>query len=213
MEDATLYAKWIPNTYTITFNSQGGSAVAAQIVTYPAPIAKPSSPPLRNGYTFGEWYEDAKCSNNKKWDFSTVLTKNITLYAKWSSVYTGQPLNTLEVRNSTGTLVSLSPSIFDHTHYDYTCNVPRHTRTVCITARSPEKEAVVTQTGGSECHALNQSTIPTIIEVTVSIPPYNTVVYTITVTHQSVQQKPRIIRPVRRRCPCDPLKSDVCPTH
>lgn len=68
-------------TYTVTFNSQGGSSVAAQTVKENETATKPKNP-TRSGYTFAGWYTEASCQN--QYDFSTKVTKDITLYADWT---------------------------------------------------------------------------------------------------------------------------------
>jgi uncharacterized repeat protein (TIGR02543 family) len=79
--NTTLYAKWVINTYIVTFNSQGGSAVSSTTTNYNTSIAAPIAPTLI-GYTFGGWYKEAACTN--AWNFTTdVVTANTTLYAKW----------------------------------------------------------------------------------------------------------------------------------
>jgi uncharacterized repeat protein (TIGR02543 family) len=79
--NTTLYAKWIKNKYTVTFNSQGGSAVTSKIVYYNSAITAPIAP-KKKGYTFGGWYKEATCIN--VWNFTTnKVTGNTTLYAKW----------------------------------------------------------------------------------------------------------------------------------
>ncbi len=69
--------------YTVTFNSEGGSAVA-QItdVLYGAKITKPTDP-AKTGYSFAGWYKDSGLTTI--WDFETdtIPANNITLYAKW----------------------------------------------------------------------------------------------------------------------------------
>jgi len=83
--NTTIYARWSSGatTYSVIFNSQGGSAVATQTVTSGAKATTPS-PPTRSGYIFGGWYREATCIN--AWVFATdIVTSNITLYAKWSS--------------------------------------------------------------------------------------------------------------------------------
>jgi Listeria/Bacterioides repeat len=78
----TLYAKWTINTYTVTFDSDGGSAVSPITnIEYGSTISKPADP-TKAGYRFVNWYKEAACTN--AWDFATdVVTDNITLYAKW----------------------------------------------------------------------------------------------------------------------------------
>lgn len=43
--------------------------------------------PTRSGYTFDGWYTDASCQT--AYDFTTVLTENITVYAKWEETSSG----------------------------------------------------------------------------------------------------------------------------
>ncbi|WP_420490749.1 InlB B-repeat-containing protein, partial [Neobacillus drentensis] len=50
----TLYAKWIINRYTVTFDSQGGSDVTGIHANYHSKITAPT-PPIKVGYTFGGW--------------------------------------------------------------------------------------------------------------------------------------------------------------
>ncbi|MHB1314959.1 MAG: InlB B-repeat-containing protein [Christensenellales bacterium] len=100
-EDMTLYAKWAPNTYKVTFKTQGGRPVAAKKAlfdtTIPAPLA-----PTRTGYTFDGWYKEAVCVN--PWVFETdKVLGNTSLYAKWIiNIYTiafdsrgGTPIETI----------------------------------------------------------------------------------------------------------------------
>ena len=69
-------------TYTVTFDSQGGSAVTAQTVTQGAAAAVPTEPKL-SFRTFGGWYKEAACTN--VFSFATEkVTANVTLYAKWT---------------------------------------------------------------------------------------------------------------------------------
>ncbi len=67
-------------TFTVTFNSNGGSAVAPQTVQSGKTATKPIDP-TKTGYTFDGWYSDSALT--KSFDFTTQITANITLYAKW----------------------------------------------------------------------------------------------------------------------------------
>lgn len=81
---AISYTSEVKQTgYTVTFNSQGGSAIAAQTVTNGSKVTKPADP-TRNGYSFGGWFKDAACTNEWKFD-SDIVTGNVTLYAKWNA--------------------------------------------------------------------------------------------------------------------------------
>jgi uncharacterized repeat protein (TIGR02543 family) len=86
----TIYAQWTINTYTVTFNSQSGSAVSSQSVTHGGKATEPSEP-TREGYTFGGWYKESGATN--AWSFaSDAVTSNVTIYAKW----TKDPVSVLE---------------------------------------------------------------------------------------------------------------------
>ncbi len=77
----TLYAHWQANSYTITFNSNGGSAVANKVVTYNGVYGELDTP-TKAGYTFLGWY----LNDNQITATSEVLiTSNSTLEARWSA--------------------------------------------------------------------------------------------------------------------------------
>lgn len=81
-EDTTLYAKWTIQTFTVTFNSNGGSQVSPYTsVEYGSKINEPSTPEkLENN--FDGWYKDSEFET--AWDFENdTVTEDITLYAKW----------------------------------------------------------------------------------------------------------------------------------
>ncbi len=80
--DMTLYAKWSDNgtcnnTYTVSFNSNGGTYVSSQEVEEGDRASEPNDP-VRNGYTFLGWY-----LNGSKFNFNTRIYEDITLVAKW----------------------------------------------------------------------------------------------------------------------------------
>jgi uncharacterized repeat protein (TIGR02543 family) len=79
--DITLYAKWSSTTYTVTFHSNGGSAVADQTVGEGGTAREPSQNPTRDGFEFDGWYSDEALTT--VYDFDTPVTANIDLYAKW----------------------------------------------------------------------------------------------------------------------------------
>ena len=67
--------------HTVTFVSNGGSDVPSQKVEHEKTATKPADP-TRFGYTFDAWYTDGTYTT--KYDFSTPVTADITLYAKWT---------------------------------------------------------------------------------------------------------------------------------
>ena len=74
----------VPETpkYTVTFNTDGGSTVASQTVESGQKATRPAADPTLEGSWFLGWYEDSGLT--KGFDFSTPVTADITLYAKWS---------------------------------------------------------------------------------------------------------------------------------
>ena len=69
------------NSFTVSFNSNGGTAVKALKVTKGSKITKPANP-TKKGYKFANWYKDTKCA--KVWNFTTdKVAANTTLYASW----------------------------------------------------------------------------------------------------------------------------------
>jgi len=81
VDDFTIYAKWMINQYTISFNSNGGSAVSAITQDFATTVTEPTEPTLTE-YTFEGWYEDVELTT--AYTFSTMPAEDITLYAKWS---------------------------------------------------------------------------------------------------------------------------------
>ena len=81
--DLTLYAKWTINSYTVNFDSNGGTAVDDQSVQYGELATAPVDPTLA-GHTFAGWFTDSRLSQTFDFD-NTVVTGDITLYAKWTA--------------------------------------------------------------------------------------------------------------------------------
>ena len=75
-------------SYTVNFNTNGGSEVDTQTVVHGEKVVKPADPKL-NGFTFGGWYTDEDCTDENKYDFETPVTANFTLYAKWEGTCYG----------------------------------------------------------------------------------------------------------------------------
>lgn len=70
-------------TFTVTFNSMGGSLVASQTVAAGTPAAQPQAPVLA-GYIFSGWFTGP--SYREAYDFSTPVTADLTLFAQWTAV-------------------------------------------------------------------------------------------------------------------------------
>ena len=81
-DSGTLFKLGAVESWTVSFNSNGGSACDTKFVaTADGKLVKPADP-AREGYTFGGWYTDEACT--QAYDFSTPVTADMTLYAKWT---------------------------------------------------------------------------------------------------------------------------------
>lgn len=103
VENITLKAKWVKDSgtdvattkYTIRFDSNDGSSVSSVEVEENGVVNRPSDP-TRDGYKFISWQ-----LNGKDYDFSTRVSGNLTLTAKWEKVNTTD--NTTKTTNKTTT--------------------------------------------------------------------------------------------------------------
>ena len=73
-----LNVYWNRKSYTVTFDTKGGNPMESQQILYQA---SPLQIPLKDGYTFYNWYKDSDCSIC--FDSDEGITDNITLYAFW----------------------------------------------------------------------------------------------------------------------------------
>lgn len=81
-DSGTLFKLGAVESWTVAFNSNGGSACDTKFVaTADGKLVKPADP-TRDGYTFGGWFTDEACT--QAYDFSTPVTADLTLYAKWT---------------------------------------------------------------------------------------------------------------------------------
>jgi len=72
--DVTVTPQWTPNRYTITFDTDGGSEIAAITKDYGAAVTKPADP-VREGYTFAGWDKEIP---------ATIPAENVVVKAKWT---------------------------------------------------------------------------------------------------------------------------------
>lgn len=75
---AVLEYHYTRTTYTITFETNGGSSVNSLTVKYQQVVTIPNT--TRQGLTFGGWYTDVALTN----EFEGSTSSNVTLYAWWA---------------------------------------------------------------------------------------------------------------------------------
>ena len=89
--NTTLYAVWKVNTYTITYNSNGGSgSMSSTSFTYGTNFALRTNTFTRAGYTFLGWSTSSSATSATYTDGVTVsgtaFSANTTLYAVWQAI-------------------------------------------------------------------------------------------------------------------------------
>ena len=82
--DTTVYANWEKKTYTVSFNTDGGSSVDPQTVDEGKTAAQPADP-TKDGYRFAGWYADSAFA--AAFDFSKAIMADTTVYAKWDKTH------------------------------------------------------------------------------------------------------------------------------
>lgn len=82
-ETGIYTAKWEIETYTVTFDANGGSAVEDVTVSYGDRVSAPADP-VKEGYAFLGWYTE----DGELYDFTAPVTSDLTLTAKWNEVVT-----------------------------------------------------------------------------------------------------------------------------
>ena len=78
--DIVIEPLFIVNSYTITFETNGGVLFEPQIYDFNVVINPPTNP-TKEGYIFEGWYKDPLFV--ERFVFTTMPAENITLYAKW----------------------------------------------------------------------------------------------------------------------------------
>jgi uncharacterized repeat protein (TIGR02543 family) len=94
-------------SFTVTFNSNGGSSVnAISEVSSGSTISLPDNPTKTNR-EFGGWYTDNQSFQNE-FTGTTSVNSNITVYAKWLIIITSSTLKQWETDNNyTGTVANI----------------------------------------------------------------------------------------------------------
>jgi len=108
--DTTLYAKWEPNIYTITFDADGGiPAPEEQNVVYNTRGTEP--PPMsKKGHVFGGWYREKELLN--QWNFANdVIAGDTMLYARWLPNTAGITLNVKQIIDDAPIIANITISL------------------------------------------------------------------------------------------------------
>ena len=87
--DMTLYAKWVPISYTITYELNGGTNAEGNPKSYTIEdLPIDLLDPVKTGYEFDGWYYNSDFSGDQVSGIYTLGSDvDVTLYAKWEKVY------------------------------------------------------------------------------------------------------------------------------
>ena len=107
-----LYAKWTIIIYTVSFSSNGGSAITSQSIAYGSVVSKPGDP-AKTGYTFNGWFSDSNLT--LPFSFATQIVGDTMLYAGWTP-------NVCTVTPTSGVNGSISPVTAQTVNYGKTVN-------------------------------------------------------------------------------------------
>lgn len=125
----TWYARWSINSYTFTFDKNGGNTPSSTIITKEYNTAVGTLPTCtRNAdntytYVFAGWFDTSASSGGTQLTTATKVTSNKTWYARWTATYK----NYTVTWNGNGGTPSKSSSLF---HYnDALGTLPTATRT------------------------------------------------------------------------------------
>lgn len=96
--DITLYAIWTLNTYTVTYEEHGGTAVADGAFTHGASLTYPAAP-TRSGHTFQGWFLSSTGGTAQTETQVAAGNADVTLHAQWAAVE--EPSSTVSTPSST----------------------------------------------------------------------------------------------------------------
>lgn len=145
-DNITLYAKWAANTYTITFDTAGGSEIAPITQDYGTNITAPADP-TREGYTFTGWDRDIP---------TTMPAENITITAKWKD--TEKPTGEIIIGTNKWRefLNTLTFGLFFKDTQTVTINVADNSGTVVVSYLVTDQDLSEAELGSLVYHAYEE---------------------------------------------------------
>lgn len=100
-----LYVYYTRNSYTISYNTNGGSYIPYQTGLYESKVSLTDNVPTKTGYTFVGWHEKEDLSDTAKTSGTITLDSDKTLYAEWKANTVNYTINYYKevYNNATGT--------------------------------------------------------------------------------------------------------------
>lgn len=150
--DFTLHAIWSLNSYIVSFNSQGGSAVANRTLSYGQSLTVAPRAPTRSGYVFTGWSETTTGSLIRL-PYTPSGYASKTLYAKWiqkanvtktkpeisgKAMSSSSGTNKLTVKP--GTWMGIPTPVISYQWYSCTKQIKTITATIPMTCKTISKQ-------------------------------------------------------------------------
>ena len=112
-EEKAKYIELFDLTFTVTFDTNGGSSVDAQEIVSGELATRPATAPTKSGHAFVNWYSDEALTS--VFDFSAPITADTTVYAKWNRNSSGgggggSTSYTIAVEDTKNGDITVSPS-------------------------------------------------------------------------------------------------------
>ena len=151
----TLYAKWTANTYTVSYNANGGSGTMSKTTcTYDTNCTIAANSFTRTGYTFASWTKDSTTGTSYAVG-STVknlaTSGNVNMYAKWTT-------NTYKIAYTmnNGSLGTNKPT---SASYDANVLIDNPTKNLTVTINANSQGATISKTSVSQAQTFNGWTV------------------------------------------------------
>lgn len=122
---ATLYAVWKANTYTVTYNANGGTgAPANQTKTYGVTLTLSGTKPTRANYTFKGWGTSASATTVSYAAGANYTTNaSITLYAVWELSYVKPTISGFSLNRSNSSGTASDDGNYAHVVFSWTTSI------------------------------------------------------------------------------------------
>lgn len=125
--NTTLYAVWKANTYTVTYNANGGEfasdSVTTQTKTYGQTMSISASQPSKANYNFLGWSTSSTATSATYDNGSSFTTNdNTTLYAVWELGYTMPRISNVQVDRCTSSGSPADDGTCALISFDWSCD-------------------------------------------------------------------------------------------
>lgn len=147
----TLYAVWKANTYTVSYNANGGTgAPSSQTKTYGITLTLSSTKPTRTNYNFKGWGTSAT-STTVSYAAGASYTENaaVTLYAIWELSYVKPIIHSLTVSRCNSSGVETNDGNCGLVKFEWECNYNVSSIKIAWEAAAETGSKTVTASGTS----------------------------------------------------------------